>query len=400
TRSAPFGFNLKHGDFALMETSPTCIIMMDLYEVMYFPLTMNSFQMERQELNAPVKRVYCCQMARGRPGRTVPQPQPGLGWPTAVRPSAREGRGGRGPNGVGKTGPGPRGQKGKGQKREFRDPRKKMRMFIKDIYTWLDDGKVLGKMIVVYEDTQARVHLAVRKFLLVITITGTDAPCSEGSSSTIPARGSLVCQAKGLGQDTFKICKEYLRPLKKFLRKLHLPRDLPQKKKLKYMKQSLVVLGDHINTFLQHYCRAWEIKHWRKMLWRFVSLFSELEAKQLHRLYKYTKNNQTDKFPEKDGNGVCKQPSNKVLGIGFPYHAPHMLQTEILLLFVMSSALSLTCPFSGSLRKLPQKPQLKRKRIKEAPETPETCPKEYPAGGEGQLALDPSALVPEGVGDQ
>lgn len=59
-------------------------------------------------------------------------------------------------------------------------------------------------------------------------------------------------------------CKEYLRPLKKFLRKLHLPKDLPQKKKLKYMKQSLVVLGDHINTFLQHYCRAWEIKHWKK----------------------------------------------------------------------------------------------------------------------------------------
>ncbi|XP_007122941.2 CHD1 helical C-terminal domain containing protein 1 [Physeter macrocephalus] len=163
---------------------------------------------------------------------------------------------------------------------------------------------------------------------------GTDAPCLEGSSSTIPARDSLVCQAKGLGQDTFKICKEYLRPLKKFLRKLHLPRDLPQKKKLKYMKQSLVVLGDHINTFLQHHCQAWEIKHWRKMLWRFVSLFSELEAKQLHRLYKYTKNNQTAKCPVKFLQG----------------------------------------PAEGSLRKLPQKPKLKRKRIKEAPETPETCP--------------------------
>ena len=32
------------------------------------------------------------------------------------------------------------------------------------------------------------------------------------------------------------------------------------------------------------------------MLWRFVSLFSELEAKQLRKLYKYTKNNQTAKF--------------------------------------------------------------------------------------------------------
>ncbi|XP_054313080.2 CHD1 helical C-terminal domain containing protein 1 isoform X2 [Pongo pygmaeus] len=93
----------------------------------------------------------------------------------------------------------------------------------------------------------------------------TNVSCLETSSSASPARDSLMRHAKGLDQDTFKICKEYLRPLKKFLRKLHLPRDLPQKKKLKYMKQSLVVLGDHINTFLQHYCRAWEIKHWRNL---------------------------------------------------------------------------------------------------------------------------------------
>ncbi|EPY86535.1 hypothetical protein CB1_000306011 [Camelus ferus] len=124
----------------------------------------------------------------------------------------------------------------------------------------------------------------------------TDGPRIEGRSCTSLARDSLVCQAKGLSQDTFKICKECLRPLKKFLRKLHLPRDLPQKKKLKYTKQSLVVLGDHINTFLQHHCQDWEIKHWRKMLWRFVSLFSELEAKQLRRLYRYAKNDQTAKF--------------------------------------------------------------------------------------------------------
>uniref|UniRef100_A0A4X2L3W7 CHD1 helical C-terminal domain containing 1 n=1 Tax=Vombatus ursinus TaxID=29139 RepID=A0A4X2L3W7_VOMUR len=124
----------------------------------------------------------------------------------------------------------------------------------------------------------------------------TEAPCLERSSSTIPAGDSLIRHAEGLGQDTFKICKEYLRPLKKFLRKLHLPRDLPQKKKLKYMKRSLMVLGDHINTFLQHYCRAWEIKHWRKMLWRFISLFSELDAKLLRRLYKYSKSDQNAKF--------------------------------------------------------------------------------------------------------
>jgi hypothetical protein len=32
------------------------------------------------------------------------------------------------------------------------------------------------------------------------------------------------------------------------------------------------------------------------MLWRFVSLFSELETKQLRQLYKYTKTNQTAEF--------------------------------------------------------------------------------------------------------
>ncbi|KAM5273448.1 CHD1 helical C-terminal domain containing protein 1 [Ctenodactylus gundi] len=125
---------------------------------------------------------------------------------------------------------------------------------------------------------------------------GTRVPCSGRSSHTILARSSLICHAKGLGEDTFKICKEYLRPLKKYLRRLHLPKELPQKKRLKYMKQSLLALGDHVNAFLQHYCRAWEIKHWKKMLWRFISLFSELEAKELRRLYKYAKANQAAKF--------------------------------------------------------------------------------------------------------
>nr|KAF6415111.1 hypothetical protein HJG59_001733 [Molossus molossus] len=42
--------------------------------------------------------------------------------------------------------------------------------------------------------------------------------------------------------------------------------------------------------------RAWTSVPSELMLWRFVSLFSELEAKQLLRLYKYTKKNQNTKF--------------------------------------------------------------------------------------------------------
>ncbi|XP_008578122.1 PREDICTED: uncharacterized protein C17orf64 homolog [Galeopterus variegatus] len=214
-------------------------------------------------------------------------------------------------------------------------------------------------------------------------------PCLGRSSSAIPAGDSLVRHAKGLGEDTFKICKEYLRPLKKFLRKLHLPGNLPQKKKLKYMKQSLAVLGDHINTFLQHYCRAWEVKHWRKMLWQFVSLFSELEAKQLRRLYRYTKNNQTAKFlvafcpldtPERSSL-ADQEDSLPKLCSAWGLHSNISGVTERLSKMQAPDreASLLREPRSGlrggrgSLRKLSQKPKLKRKRIKEAPESPENC---------------------------
>ncbi|XP_060996944.1 CHD1 helical C-terminal domain containing protein 1 [Dama dama] len=217
---------------------------------------------------------------------------------------------------------------------------------------------------------------------------GTNTLSLERSSSTTPAKDSLVRHAKGLDQDTFKICKEYLRPLKKFLRKLHLPKDLPQKKKLKYVKQSLVVLGDHINTFLQHYCRAWEIKHWKKMLWRFVSLFSELEAKQLRKLYKYTKNNQTAKFlvafcpldaPE-SSLLADQEDSLPKLCTAWGLHSDLSGMKERLskLQAPGHPACLLEEPRArgpfGRGSKLPEKPKLKRKRIKEAPDTPETCP--------------------------
>ncbi|XP_031210158.1 uncharacterized protein C17orf64 homolog isoform X1 [Mastomys coucha] len=213
-------------------------------------------------------------------------------------------------------------------------------------------------------------------------------PCLERSSSTVPAGDALVRHAKGLSQDTFKICKEYLRPLKKFLRKLNLPKDLPQKKRIKYTKQSLEALGDHINTFLQHYCRAWEIKHWKKMLWRFVSLFSELEAKQLRRLYKYTKTNQTAKFlvalcpwdaPERSllANQEDSLPRlcsawglhGNISGMKERLSRMHAPGQEAVMLEEPGSS---HCSRGDSLRKLPQKPKLKKKRIKERPESPKS----------------------------
>ncbi|KAM6338101.1 CHD1 helical C-terminal domain containing protein 1 [Alca torda] len=129
--------------------------------------------------------------------------------------------------------------------------------------------------------------------------TAKEAAFVTGSESSPPCKTPLICCAEGLDQDTFKICKELLSPFKKSLRKLHLPQHVPTEKKLKYMKESLTVIGEHIDLFLQQYCRASEVKHWQKRLWQFVSLFSEMDAKQLQKLYKYLKNNQMDKFLEK-----------------------------------------------------------------------------------------------------
>nr|XP_014342862.1 PREDICTED: uncharacterized protein C17orf64 homolog isoform X2 [Latimeria chalumnae] len=91
-------------------------------------------------------------------------------------------------------------------------------------------------------------------------------------------------------------CKEYLRPMKRSLKQLDLPEDLSKEIQLKSTKKNLIRIGTHINIFLQEYCRPCEVRHWKKMLWKFVSLFSEFEARKLRKLYKYAQNNEVDKF--------------------------------------------------------------------------------------------------------
>ncbi|XP_025903676.1 uncharacterized protein C17orf64 homolog [Nothoprocta perdicaria] len=126
--------------------------------------------------------------------------------------------------------------------------------------------------------------------------TASKTTCSEGGLGAPPGRAQLICCTEDLDEDTFKICKEFLRPYKKSLRKLHLPQHMAREKKLKYTRESLTLLGDHISMFLEQHCKPAEVSHWKQMLWTYVALFSEMDARQLHRLYKYTKNNQMDKF--------------------------------------------------------------------------------------------------------
>ncbi|XP_040388782.1 uncharacterized protein C17orf64 homolog [Cygnus olor] len=123
-----------------------------------------------------------------------------------------------------------------------------------------------------------------------------EAAPGTGSSHTAQHGTPLVSYVAGLDRDTFKICKEFLRPFKKSLRKLRLPQHLPKKKKVKYTKESLTIIGDRINMFLQQHCKASEVKHWKTVMWRFVSLFSEKDERQLQKLYKYIKSNRMDKF--------------------------------------------------------------------------------------------------------
>uniref|UniRef100_A0A8B9FB56 Chromosome 17 open reading frame 64 n=1 Tax=Amazona collaria TaxID=241587 RepID=A0A8B9FB56_9PSIT len=126
--------------------------------------------------------------------------------------------------------------------------------------------------------------------------TAKEAALGTGSQSAPPRKAPLVCCADGLDKDTFKICKQFLRPVKSSLGKLNLSQYRLRQKKLKCVQRSLAILGNRIDLFLHKFCRASEVTRWRKKLWLFVSLFSQLEADQLEMMYVYIKENQMDEF--------------------------------------------------------------------------------------------------------
>ncbi|KAG9489112.1 hypothetical protein GDO78_005222 [Eleutherodactylus coqui] len=90
-----------------------------------------------------------------------------------------------------------------------------------------------------------------------------------------------------LDQETFSICKERMRPVKKALKQLDKPdKGLTVQEQLEHTRTCLLKIGDRISECLKSYSDQEQIKLWRRNLWIFVSKFTEFGARKLHKLYK------------------------------------------------------------------------------------------------------------------
>ncbi|KAJ6619821.1 hypothetical protein lerEdw1_014915, partial [Lerista edwardsae] len=90
-----------------------------------------------------------------------------------------------------------------------------------------------------------------------------------------------------LDQETFSICKERMRPVKKALKQLDKPdKGLTVQEQLEHTRSCLLKIGDRISECLKAYSDQEHIKLWRRNLWIFVSKFTEFDARKLHKLYK------------------------------------------------------------------------------------------------------------------
>ncbi|XP_065415316.1 chromodomain-helicase-DNA-binding protein 2 isoform X23 [Chrysemys picta bellii] len=90
-----------------------------------------------------------------------------------------------------------------------------------------------------------------------------------------------------LDQETFSICKERMRPVKKALKQLDKPdKGLTVQEQLEHTRNCLLKIGDRISECLKAYSDQEHIKLWRRNLWIFVSKFTEFDARKLHKLYK------------------------------------------------------------------------------------------------------------------
>ncbi|KAG8440685.1 hypothetical protein GDO86_006437 [Hymenochirus boettgeri] len=90
-----------------------------------------------------------------------------------------------------------------------------------------------------------------------------------------------------LDQETFSICKERMRPVKKALKQLdNADKGLSVQEQLEHTRTCLLKIGDRISECLKFYSDQEQVKLWRRNLWIFVSKFTEFDARKLHKLYK------------------------------------------------------------------------------------------------------------------
>ncbi|KAM9754558.1 chromodomain-helicase-DNA-binding protein 2 isoform 5-T5 [Menidia menidia] len=103
-------------------------------------------------------------------------------------------------------------------------------------------------------------------------------------SDPIPIEGK---EDDELDQETFSICKERMRPVKKALKQLDKPDEgLSDQEQLQHTRSCLLKIGDRITECLKAYSDPEHVKTWRRNLWIFVSKFTEFGARKLHKLYK------------------------------------------------------------------------------------------------------------------
>ncbi|KOB74709.1 Chromodomain-helicase-DNA-binding protein 1, partial [Operophtera brumata] len=91
-----------------------------------------------------------------------------------------------------------------------------------------------------------------------------------------------------LDPSVFEECKEKMRPVKKALRALDNPdQTLSETEQVAKTRACLAQIGAQIDICLEVYPDSDKKAEWRSNLWYFVSKFTNFDAKQLYRLYKY-----------------------------------------------------------------------------------------------------------------
>ncbi|KAM8972310.1 chromodomain-helicase-DNA-binding protein 2 [Pelodytes ibericus] len=141
-----------------------------------------------------------------------------------------------------------------------------------------------------------------------------------------------------LDQETFSICKERMRPVKKALKQLDKPdKGLSVQEQLEHTRTCLLKIGDRISECLKSYSDQEHVKQWRRNLWIFVSKFTEFDARKLHKLYKmaHKKRSQEEEEQKKRDVSLKKtfrpEPSGSSRDSAADQsHGPHMQHPHII----------------------------------------------------------------------